>query len=186
MKECFLVECMQIGRGGKNYKYKKVSQGMKTFQEFVLESSQLDEGGLSRLVGQAKKKGVAVLSGTRGDKSSKENKARNQQLVKDIRGKGLPGPTKAKGKWEGGSERSHIVTSGKHGKRAFKDKIKGLGKKYDQDAVITQSPGKSATLTRTRKDGMDKKSKSIGKMRPGKSNPKNETQIKGKTFTYEK
>jgi hypothetical protein len=33
---------------------------------------------------------------------------------------------------------------------------------------------------------MDKKSKSIGKMRPGKSNPKNETQIKGKTFTYEK
>ena len=186
MMGCFLVECMQIGRGGKNYKYKKVSQGMKTFQEFVLECSQLDEGGLSRLVGQAKKKGVAVLSGTRDDKSSKENKARNQQLVKDIRGKGLPGPTKAKGKWEGGSERSHIVTSGKQGKRAFKDKVKSLGVKYDQDAVITQSPGKSATLTRTRKDGMDKKSKSIGKMRPGKSNPKNETQIKGKTFTYEK
>ena len=186
MKECFLVECMQTGRGGKNYKYKKVSQGMKTFSEFVLECSQLDEGGLSRLVGQAKKKGVAVLSGTRGDKSSKENKARNQQLVKDIRGKGLPGPTKSKGKWEGGSERSHIVTSGKQGKRAFKDKIKSLGVKYKQDAVITQSPGKSATLTRTRKGGMDKKSKNIGKMRPGKSNPKNETQIKGKTFTYEK
>lgn len=186
MKEWFLVECMQTGRGGKNYKYKKVSQGMKTFSEFVLECSQLDEGGLSRLVGQAKKKGVAVLSGTRGDKSSKENKARNQQLVKDIRGKGLPGPTKSKGKWEGGSERSHIVTSGKHGKRKFKKKIESLGKKYNQDAVITQSPGKSATLTRTRKGGMDKKRTSIGKMRPGKSNPKNETQIKGKTFTYEK
>ena len=78
MKEWFLVECMQTGRGGKNYKYKKVSQGMKTFSEFVLECSQLDEGGLSRLVGQAKKKGVAVLSGTRDYKSSKENKARNQ------------------------------------------------------------------------------------------------------------
>ena len=176
----------QMGNGLPEDKYLKLSQGMKTFSEFVLECSQLDEGGLSRLVGQAKKKGVAVLSGTRGDKSSKENKARNQQLVKDIRGKGLPGPTKAKGKWEGGSERSHIVTSGKQGKRAFKDKVKSLGVKYDQDAVITQSPGKSATLTRTSKDGMDKKRRSIGKMRPGKSNPKNETQIKGKTFTYEK
>ena len=176
----------QMGNGLPEDKYLKLSQGMKTFSEFVLECSQLDEGGLSRLVGQAKKKGVAVLSGTRGDKSSKENKARNQQLVKDIRGKGLPGPTKAKGKWEGGSERSHVVTSGKQGKRAFKDKIKSLGQKYNQDAVITQSPGKSATLTRTRKGGMDKKRKSIGKMRPGKSNPKNETQIKGKTFTYEK
>ena len=160
---------------------------MKTFREFVLECSQLDEGGLSRLVSQSKKKGVAVLSGTRGDKSSKEKKARNQQLVKDIRGKGLPGPTKAKGKWEGGSERSHIVTSGKKGKRKFKKAIDTLGQKYGQDAVITQkSSDKSATLTRTRKGGMDKKRSSIGKMRPGRSNPKNETQIKGKTFTYEK
>ena len=159
---------------------------MKTYQEFMLECSQLDEGGLSRIVSKAKKKGIAVISGARGDKSPKENKARRRQLAKDIRGKGLPGPTKSKGKWEGGSERSHIVTSGKQGKRKFKKKIESLGKKYKQDAVITQSPGKSATLTRTRKDGMDKKRKSIGKMRPGKSNPKNETQIKGKTFTYEK
>ncbi len=147
---------------------------------------EIDESSLSRIKSKSDKGGMAVLSATRTGKSSKENKARNKQLDKDIRGRGLPGATKAKGKWEGGSERSHIVTSGKQGKRKFKKKIESLGKKYKQDAVITQSPGKSATLTRTRKGGMDKKRSSIGKMRPGRSNPKNETQIKGKTFTYEK
>ena len=32
---------------------------------------------------------MAIISGSRGDKSSKENKARAKQLDKDIRGKGL-------------------------------------------------------------------------------------------------
>ena len=32
---------------------------------------------------------MGVLSGSRGDKSAKENRARAKQLDKDIRGKGL-------------------------------------------------------------------------------------------------
>ena len=66
---------------------------MKTFQEFMQESS------LSRIKSKSDKGGIAILSGSRGDKSKKENKARAKQLDKDIRGKGLPGATKVTGSY---------------------------------------------------------------------------------------
>ena len=65
---------------------------MKTFTQFMLECSQVQESSLSRIKSKSDKGGMAVLSGTRTGKSSKENKARNKQLDKDIRGRGLPGP----------------------------------------------------------------------------------------------
>ena len=36
-------------------------------------------------------------------------------------------------------ERSHVVSSGKMGKRKFKKEVKKLGKKYGQDSVLTQT-----------------------------------------------
>ena len=104
---------------------------MKTFKEFLEESS------LSRIKSKSDKGGMAVISGSRGDKSKKENKARAKQLDKDIKGKGLPGATKVKsGRWDETDdktgktskvkERSHVVTSGKKGKRAFKKAVKAL------------------------------------------------------------
>ena len=169
---------------------------MKTFSEFMLECSQLDESSLSRIKSKTDKGGVAILSGSRGDKSSKENKARAKQLDRDIKGKGLPGATKVQGRWDEKDkktgevtkvkERSHVVTSGKKGKRKFKKAIKALGKKYDQDAVLTQTK-KTGTLSATRKGGLGKdKRVKAGKFRPGRSSPQGDTKIKGKTFTYEK
>ena len=170
---------------------------MKTFQEFC---SQLDESSLSRIKSKSDKGGMAVISGSRGDKSKKENKARAKQLDRDIKGKGLPGATKVSGRWTENSgtkdekkvkERSHVVTSGKKGKRKFKKAVKSLGKKYGQDAVLTQTK-KTGTLSATRKGGLkDNQGKNIkrakaGKFRPGKSSPEGDTQIKKKTFTYEK
>ena len=71
------------------------------------------------------------------------------------------------------------------GKRKFKKAVKALGKKYGQDAVITQTKGKGgATLKRTRKGGLPKRNIPIGKMRPGRTGEM-DTRIKGKTFTYE-
>ena len=173
---------------------------MKTFQEFMVECSQLEESSLSRIKSKSDKGGMAILSGSRGDKSSKENKARAKQLDRDIKGKGLPGATKVTGRWteNPGSkdekkvkERSHVVTSGKKGKRKFKKAIKALGKKYDQDAVLTQTK-KTGTLTATRKGGLGKDSQGkevkragVGKMRPGRSSPQGDTKINGQTFTYE-
>ena len=161
---------------------------MITFKEFMQESS------LTRLKSKSDKGGMAVLSGSRGDKSAKENRARAKQLDKDIRGKGLPGATKVTGRYvekgEDGKEkkvkeRSHVVTSGKMGKRKFKKAVKALGKKYGQDSVIAQTKGKGgATLARTRKGGLPKRNIPIGKMKPQGKSPEGQTQIKGKTFTY--
>ena len=179
---------------------------MKTFQEFMVECSQLEESSLSRIKSKSDKGGMAILSGSRGDKSSKENRARAKQLDKDIRGRGLPGATKVSGRWDEKDkntgetkkvkERSHVVTSGKKSKRKFTKTVKALGKKYDQDAVLIQKK-KTGTLTATSKGGLGKKQKTktrevnvkragVGKMRPGRTSPQGDTKIKGKTFTYEK
>ena len=160
---------------------------MKTYKEFMQESS------LSRIKSKSDKGGMAILSGSRGDKSKKENQARAKQLDKDIRGKGLPGATKVTGSYvEKGDdgkekkvkERSHVVTSGKMGKRKFKKTVKALGKKYGQDSVLTQTK-KSGRLQATRKGGLGKaKGIGVGNFKPQGNNPEGQSQIKGKTFTY--
>ena len=172
---------------------------MKTYSEFMLECSQLEESSLSRIKSKTDKGGVAILSGSRGDKSSKENRARAKQLDRDIKGKGLPGATKVSGRWDETDdktgkttkvkERSHVVTSGKKGKRAFKKAVKSLGKKYGQDAVLTQTK-KTGTVSATRKGGLGKsagknvKRFTAGTMKPGGTSPDGDTKIKGKTFNY--
>ena len=163
---------------------------MKTFQDFC---SQLDESSLSRIKSKSDKGGIGTMSASRADKSKKENKARAKQLDKDIKGKGLPGATKVTGSYvEKGDdgkekrvkERSHVVTSGKKGKRAFKKAVKSLGKKYGQDSVLTQTK-KTGTLSATRKGGLGKKKNiKLGKFKPQGKNPEGQSQIKGKTFTY--
>ena len=167
---------------------------MKTFKEFLEESS------LSRIKSKSDKGGMAVISGSRADKSKKENKARTKQLDRDIKGKGLPGATKVSGRWDEKDddtgkttkvkERSHVVTSGKKGKRAFKKAVKSLGKKYGQDAVLTQTK-KTGTVSATRKGGLGKDSQGknvkrikAGKFKPGQNSPEGDTQIKKKTFAY--
>ena len=170
---------------------------MKNFKEFLNESS------LSRIKSKSDKGGIATMSASIADKSAKENRARAKQLDKDIKGKGLPGATKVTGSYvEKGDdgkekkvkERSHVVTSGKKGKRAFKKAVKSLGKKYGQDSVLTQTK-KTGTLSATRKGGLGKKPKNkrplgstkrvgLGKFKPQGKNPEGQSQIKGKTFTY--
>ena len=173
-------------------------QTMKTYKEFIED---IQESSLSRIKSNSDKGGMAIISGSRGDKSAKENKARAKQLDKDIRGKGLGGATKATGRYTEKDdktgkttkvkERSHVVTSGKKGKRKFKKAIKALGKKYGQDAVLTQTK-KTATVSATRKGGLGKKAGkpvkrfTAGTMKPGRTSPEGDTKIKGKTFTYDK
>ena len=116
---------------------------MKTFKEF------LDESSLSRIKSKSDKGGIATMSASRADKSAKENRARAKQLDRDIRGRGLGGATKVTGSYmekdkktgeeKKVKERSHVVSSGKMGKRKFKKTVKALGKKYGQDSVLTQT-----------------------------------------------
>ena len=161
---------------------------MITFKEFLEESS------LSRIKSKSDKGGIAMMSASRADKSGKENRARAKQLDKDIRGRGLGGATKVTGSYvekddKTGKEtkvkeRSHVVSSGKMGKRKFKKEVKKLGKKYGQDSVLTQTK-KTGTLSATRKGGLGKsKNVKLGKFKPQGKNPEGQSQIKGKTFTY--
>ena len=76
------------------------------------------------------------------------------------------------------------------GKRKFKKAVKALGKKYGQDAVLTQTK-KTGTVSATRKGGLGKDSQGrnvkrikAGKFKPGQTSPEGDTQIKKKTFAY--
>ena len=172
---------------------------MRTFRDYLLDVHEvidLEESSLNRLKSKAEKGGTAIMSASRGEKSNKENRARARKLDRDIRGKFGKGATKVSGRYmekdeKTGKEtkvkeRSHVISSGKMGKRKFKKAVKGLGRKYGQDAVITQQKGnKDATLKRTRKGGLPKKNIKLGKMKPGRTGD-NDTKIKGKTFTYDR
>ena len=163
---------------------------MKTFKQF------LDESSLSRIKSKADRKGIAVMSASRANLSSKENRSRAKDLDKDIRSKFGRGATKVTGSYvekddKTGKEtrvkeRSHVIDSGKLGKRKFKKKVKALGKKYGQDSVLT-SGKKGGTLSATRKGGLGKKKGiGVGKFKPQGTNPDGQSQIKGKTFSFNK
>jgi len=156
----------------------------------------IDETSLTRVMSKSKKGGMAIMSAQRGDKSKSENKARSRQLEKDVRGAGLPGPTKVAGRYTENpgtpqerkvGEKSHIITPGKKGKRKFKKAIEKLGKKYDQDSVLLQrKAGGSSTLKGTSKTSWPGKGKNvrIGSMKPGRTG-EFDTKVKNKTFTVE-
>jgi len=167
---------------------------MKTFSQFMVECQHIQETSLNRVKSKSDKGGMAIMSAERGDKSKSQNKARSRQLAKDIRGAGLPGPTKVKGRYTENpgtkdekkvSEKSYVVSSGKKGKRKFKKAITKLGAKYNQDSVLLQKK-KSASLTGTSKTSWPGKGKNVkvGKMNPGKTG-EFDTKVKNKTFTYE-
>ena len=184
---------------------------MKTFQEFMTECYNIQETSLNRIRSKSQKGGMAILSGQRGDKSSKENKERSKRTERRIRGAGLPGPTKVSGRYTENpgtpqekkvGEKSHVVSSGKMGKRKFKKTVEKLGteaglkhkknvksgsSKDDQDSVLIQrKKGGSATLKGTSKTSWPGKGKNVkvGKMRPGRTG-EFDTKVKNKTFTYE-
>ena len=114
---------------------------MKTYEQFLQETS------INRVASKGDKGGVGYVSAERADKSKKENKARSKQLVKDIRGAGLPGPTKVEGQYKetgqdkATKEKTSVVSSGKMGKKRFKKTMKKLGKKYDQGKMSTKGAG---------------------------------------------
>lgn len=170
---------------------------MKTFKQFILEANSLSETSLTRVMSKSQKGGMAIMSAQRGDKSKEENKARSKQLEKDIRGAGLPGPTKVSGRYTENpgtpqetkvGEKSHVITPGKKGKKKFKKVIEKLGKKYNQDSVLIQrKPRGSATLKGTSKTSFPGEGKNvkIGTMKPGRTG-EFDTRVKNKTFTVEK
>jgi len=172
-------------------------QGSSLKKEKIKKEEYVSETSLTRVMSKSKKGGMVIMSAQRGDKSKAENKARSKQLERDVRGAGLPGPTKVAGRYTENpgtpqekkvGEKSHIITPGKKGKRKFKKAIEKLGKKYDQDSVLIQrKAGGESTLKGTSKTSWPGKGKNvkIGSMKPGRTG-EFDTKVKNKTFTVEK
>lgn len=168
----------------------------KQAERMQKEEVGLSETSLTRVMSKSKKGGMAIMSAQRGDKSKAENKARSKQLERDVRGAGLPGPTKVSGRYTENpgtsdekkvGEKSHIITPGKKGKRKFKKAIEKLGRKYNQDSVLLQRKGGGeATLKGTSKTSWPGQGKNvkIGGMKPGRTG-EFDTKVKNKTFTVE-
>ena len=150
--------------------------------------SHIDESSLNRIRSKDKKGGMAIVSAARGHMSKKQKAKADTQLGKDIKGKGLPGSTKVKGKYGKEEEPSRVITSGKKGKRKFAKAIKSLGAKHKQDSVLIKKKGSgSAKLHGTTKGAWPGKGKKVtaGKMKPGRTSEHGHTEVKGKKFTYE-
>ena len=150
--------------------------------------SHIDESSLNRIRSKDKKGGMAIVSAARGHMSKKQKAKADTQLGKDIKGKGLPGSTKVKGKYGKEEEPSRVITSGKKGKRKFAKAIKSLGAKHKQDSVLIKKKGSgSAKLHGTTKGAWPGKGKKVtaGKMKPGRTSEHGHSEIKGKKFTYE-
>ena len=150
--------------------------------------SHIDESSLNRIRAKDKKGGMAIVSAARGHMSKKQKAKADTQLGKDIKGKGLPGSTKVKGKYGKEEEPSRVITSGKKGKRKFAKAIKSLGAKHKQDSVLIKKKGSgSAKLHGTTKGAWPGKGKKVtaGKMKPGRTSEHGHTEVKGKKFTYE-
>jgi hypothetical protein len=183
---------------------------MKTFQEFMVECYSIQETSLTRIVSKSGSGGMAILSGRRGDMTGAENRKRDARTKRRIRGAGLPGPTKVFGRYTENpgtsdekkvGEISYVVSSGKMGKRKFKNTIEKLGteaglkhkrnvegsSKNDQDTVLIQrNPKGPATLKGTSRTSWPGKGKNvkIGSMKPGRTG-EFDTKVKNKTFTYD-
>lgn len=123
---------------------------MKTFREFMVECCNIQEKSLSRVVSQVKKGGTAIVSAARGNLSNNENRRRSKQLDKNIRGAGLPGPTKVTGAYhETGhgevTEPGRFLQSGKMGKKRFKKTVIKLGQEGGLKHKRNQRPGSENT-----------------------------------------
>ena len=164
------------------------------------EEVELDEGGMARQVKHSKSRSTAVLTANRGDKSSKENKARNKELGKKIRSMGYgykkvkgeyPEKDEKTGKKKTVSEPSMAVNAPKKKFKKFKKQMKRLGKEYNQDAVITKKGKDKATLHPTHKrarktsTGVSGKGSKLGQVRPGRTGKYGHTKVGSKTYTYE-
>ena len=164
---------------------------MLRFDEFLQEKS------LTRVKSKSDTGPIAIISASRGNMTSEENKQRSRQLVQDIKAAGLPGPTQVAGRYTEKfgtpeaipvKEQSFIVTPAQGmSSEEFENIIVSLGKKYNQDSILIQTQFQgTAELVGTSADAWpgDGERVSVGTMHPGKAG-EFDTQVKGKTFTFE-
>ena len=158
-----------------------IKEGNKTWREFLEEGNRT-----ARQLSKSKTQTTGNIAADRGD-DEKKNRESRKGLEKDLKKKGI-GYSKGVGEYkykkdgkEGTKkEVSYQTTPGKNmSKRRFGKVMRRLGRKYDQESVITKKAGKSAQLHDTQsKQNKADKSFALGKSKPGK-NPSKEGETSG-------
>ena len=158
-----------------------VKEGNITWREFLEEGNRT-----ARQLSKSKTQTTGNISADRGD-DEKKNRSSRKGLEKDLKKKGI-GYSKGVGEYkykkdgkEGTKKEVSYQTTPAKGmsKRRFGKVMRRLGRKYDQESVITKKAGKSAQLhdTQSKKNKADK-SFALGKSKPGK-NPSKEGETSG-------
>ena len=152
---------------------------MKTFHDFMVECSQLDEGGLSRAISKSDTHDSGHISADRGGSES-TNREKRKKLEGKLKKHGI-GYKKTTGsyKYDDGSTGREVSyhTTRPEGmsKRKFGKKMRRAGRESDQETVITKKAGKPARLhdTQSKKPGA---SYNIGKKAKPGDHPKGDGQ----------
>tara|TARA_B100000123_G_scaffold270872_1_gene249525 strand:- start:1036 stop:2058 length:1023 start_codon:yes stop_codon:yes gene_type:complete len=142
-----------LAKGGRPVDALDSWQKKKLNKEELLSFSQwLAEGNdRTRMMNKAKNQTTGSISADRDTKSEKDNRSNRKGLEKDLKKKGI-GYKKSVGKYkydsgETGKEVSYQTSPGKNmSKRRFGKVMRRLGRKYDQESVITKKAGKDAKL----------------------------------------
>ena len=142
-----------LAKGGRPVDALDSWQKKKLNKEELLSFSQwLAEGNdRTRMMNKAKNQTTGSISADRDTKSEKDNRSNRKGLEKDLKKKGI-GYKKSVGKYkydsgETGKEVSYQTSPGKKmSKRRFGKVMRRLGRKYDQESVITKKAGKDAKL----------------------------------------
>jgi len=158
-----------------------IKEGNKTWREFLEEGNRT-----SRQLTKSKTQTTGNIAADRGD-DEKKNRESRKGLEKDLKKKGI-GYSKGVGEYkykkdgkEGTKKEVSYQTTPAKGmsKRRFGKVMRRLGRKYDQESVITKKAGKSAQLHDTQsKQNKADKSFALGKSKPGK-NPSKEGETSG-------
>ncbi len=152
-----------------------IKEGNKTWREFLEEGNRT-----SRQLTKSKTQTTGNIAADRGD-DEKKNRESRKGLEKDLKKKGI-GYSKGVGEYkykkdgkEGTKKEVSYQTTPAKGmsKRRFGKVMRRLGRKYDQESVITKKAGKSAQLHDTQsKQNKADKSFALGKSKPGKNHSK--------------
>ena len=158
-----------------------IKEGNKTWREFLEEGNRT-----SRQLTKSKTQTTGNIAADRGN-DEKKNRESRKGLEKDLKKKGI-GYSKGVGEYkykkdgkEGTKQEVSYQTTPAKGmsKRRFGKVMRRLGRKYDQESVITKKAGKSAQLHDTQsKQNKADKSFALGKSKPGK-NPSKEGETSG-------
>lgn len=151
---------------------------MKTFQEFMVECSSIDEATINKQVRNTKERDTAMISRDRGSQSKKQNRRERRSFERSLRrsGHGFSKNVGSYDEGEGiGTEVSYqaVRNPKKNSKKGFERKMRNLSKKpgpsgEGQHSFIPQRAGKDAKLVST--DGSGAKPFSIGQAKIG-NNP---------------